>query len=103
MRTESDILTDIQNFRPIDGEWLSLEYLLAELWEVGVSESSLPILFNVFECFPEEDGAGVLWSIVHGVEALDYDYEIALKESLSHVSSLMGDIMLRRIENINAS
>ena len=103
MRSESDILEDIKNFQPVDEEWLGLDDLLEELWEIGISESSLPILFSVFERFPEEDGAGVLWSIVHGVEALNYDYEKYLKDSLSHKESFMGDVMLKRMEKANAS
>ncbi|MGD8941041.1 MAG: hypothetical protein PVJ72_16770 [Gammaproteobacteria bacterium] len=103
MRSEADILKDINNFQPTDGEWRGLDDLLSELWEIGVPESSLPILFNIFERFPDEDGAGVLWSIVHGVEALDYDYEKYLKDSLDRKPSFMGNIMLKRLEKANAS
>ena len=59
---------------------------------------AFPTLFGVFERFPDEDGAGVLWSIVHGVEGLDLDYEQPLRDSLARQRSDMGKIMLGRLE-----
>ena len=91
------VLKDIQDFSPVDGNWLQLDALLDELWSGGVATGSLPILFGVFERFPEDDGAGVLWSIVHGIESLDVDYEPALRQSLDRRASLMGNIMLERL------
>lgn len=91
------VLKDIEEFSPMDGNWLPLESLLDELWALGVASGSLPILFRVFERFPQDDGAGVLWSIVHGVESLPLDYEPALRESLQRRHSLMGEIMLERV------
>ncbi len=97
-RSVDNILRDIESFRPADGVWLPLDDLLAELWEAGVPVRALPILFGVFERFPEDDGAGVLWSIVHGIEGLELDYGQALQESLARQPSDMGKIMLGRLE-----
>ena len=97
-RTVDDILRDIEAFRPTDGVWLPLDDLLAELWDAGVPARALPTLFGVFERFPEDDGAGVLWSIVHGVEGLDLDYEQPLRDSLARQRSDMGRTMLGRLE-----
>jgi hypothetical protein len=96
------ILRDIDAFAPANGEWRALDNLLSELWAAGVREGHLRVLFRVFERFPEEDGSGVLWSIVHGIEALDIDYEAALRESLSRQPSHMGGIMLQRLEKSRA-
>lgn len=101
-RAPDDILRDIDAFRPHDGVWLPLDGLLAELWDAGVTAATLPTLFGVFERFPEDDGAGVLWSIVHGVESLDLDYEQPLRESLVRQPSEMGQIMLARLEKSQA-
>jgi hypothetical protein len=101
-RTVDDILRDIEAFRPTDGVWLPLDDLLAKLWDAGVSARALPKLFGVFERFPDDDGAGVLWSIVHGVEGLDLDYELPLRESLARQPSDMGKIMLGRLERSKA-
>ncbi|HEX9939192.1 MAG TPA: hypothetical protein VGB15_18765 [Longimicrobium sp.] len=96
-RDADEILEEIDAFRPAGGVWLPLDELLAELWDAGVPARALPVLFGVFERFPDDDGAGVLWSIVHGVESLGCDYETALRESLERRSSLMGRIMLGRL------
>ena len=100
MRSQSEILEDIANFGPTAGSWLPLDNLLNELWLAGEpSVDALPTLFGVFERFPADDGAGVLWSIVHGVEALPYNYEPLLRESYSRVPSEMSKIMLARLAN----
>ncbi|MDN7548521.1 hypothetical protein [Burkholderia cenocepacia] len=70
---------------------------MEDLWSVAVSEKSLSVLFGLFERFPDSDGAGVLWSIVHGVESLDIPYEQELEKSLSQCSSHMGNIMMSRL------
>lgn len=93
----SDILQAISAFEPVDDEWLPLDKLLEALWFTGVRESDVPILFAVFERFPDDDGAGVLWSIVHGVESLPFDYEAILQGSMARKPSFMGDIMLKRL------
>jgi hypothetical protein len=101
-RQVDEILRDIQAFSPVDGTWLPMDGLLAELWDAGVPVRALPVLFGVFERFPETDGAGVLWGIVHGVEGLDYDYEQPLRESLARRWSELGEIMLGRLERSKA-
>ncbi len=100
MRSHSDILKDIASFAPLADSWLPLDNLLNELWLAGEPHvSSLPTLFGVFERFPADDGAGVFWSIVHGVEALPYSYGPMLKESYSRVPAEMSKIMLARLAN----
>jgi len=98
-RSALAVLRDIDKFVPTDGNWLRLDELLAELWSEGVTPGQLSVLFRVFERFPHEDGAGVLWSIVHGVESLPLDYESVLRESLARQPSLMAEVMLGRLEN----
>lgn len=101
-RAIDDILRDIQAFRPADGVWVPLDDLLTELWEAGVPKRALPVLFGVFERFPDDDGAGVLWSIVHGVEGLDLDYGPLLRDSLARQPSHMGEVMLQRLQRSQA-
>jgi hypothetical protein len=97
------VLKDIEEFEPTAGNWRKLDDLLDELWSEGVSQGQPPILFRVFERFPDEDGAEVLWSIVHGIEALPYSYEYFLRQSIARQPSHMGQIMLRRLERANES
>jgi hypothetical protein len=101
MRTSSDIIADINQFEPTDGNWLRLDTLLNELWETGDQEYFTADLLKVFERFPEEDGAGVFWSIIHGVESFK-SYERDLVDSLNRHPSEMALLMLRRIKNTGA-
>lgn len=97
MCTREKLLHEISRFAPANGYWRPLDDLLAELWSVGVTEECLPVLFSVFERFPTEDGAGVLWSILHGVEALPFPYEEQLKISLDRCPSEMGQVLMNRL------
>ena len=97
-RTADEILRDVDAFRPEAGDWRPFDDLLAELWDAGVPERALPVLFGVFERFPDDDGPGVLWSVVHGLEGSNLDYERALRDSLARQPSAMGTIMLERLE-----
>ncbi|HVK52487.1 MAG TPA: hypothetical protein VM469_12220 [Pseudoxanthomonas sp.] len=97
-RTQAEILRDIRQFSPSQGDWRPLDTLLDELWTVGPPElEAISILFNVFERFPDDDGAGVLWSIVHGVESLAHDYEPLLVASNRRAPSHMAAVMLARL------
>lgn len=91
------ILQEITSFEPTSGNWLRLDDLLVELWQVGVQPNAIPILLKVFERFPHEDGAGVLWSIVHGIESLNIPYETELMASMERAPSTMGRIMLNHL------
>ena len=97
-----EVLARIQAFVPVGGNWRPLDDLLCQLWIQPATLEWLPTLFSVFERFPEDDGAGVLWSIVHGLEATDLNYGPALKASLLRRPSQMAKIMLDRLERANA-
>jgi hypothetical protein len=98
VRTSKDIIQDINQFEPRDENWLELDALLGELWRTGDQENFTVDLLKIFERFPEEDGGGVLWSIIHGVESFR-SYERELIDSLNRQPSEMGLLMLRRIKN----
>ncbi|MDY6944381.1 MAG: hypothetical protein SXG53_01565 [Pseudomonadota bacterium] len=97
------VLKDIEEFAPAAGNWRRLDELLDELWSYGVTQGQIPFLFRVFERFPEDDGGGVLWSIVHGVESLAFDYDTYLRESMARQPSQMGAIMLQRLQKATES
>ncbi|KAA3439241.1 hypothetical protein [Rufibacter hautae] len=98
MREIADILIDIDSFEPIDDDWLKLDDLIGELLESNNPRNGMRTFFNVLERFPEEDGAGVLWSIVHGLEQFD-GYEQELINSLIRQPSVLGVVMVKRIAN----
>lgn len=102
MRTIEEILGAIDRFKPDAGSWIELEHLLSELWETKKPEQGLEHMLNVLERFPDCDGAGVLWSIVHGIETFP-SYEGELLLSIRRQPSMLGLAMLHRIENAGAS
>lgn len=104
-RSQDEILSDIDQFEPIpEDDWLRLDALLGELWQTTeVTEACLPVLFRVFERFPEDPSGGVCWGILHGIESTNIDYEKKLRESLSRQPSELGRIMLYRLEKSKAS
>lgn len=100
-RSAQEILADIDTFRPAAGDWRPLDDLLAELWSLGVPPAAMVVLLRVFERFPDEDGAGVFWSVVHGLESLP-DYEPVLRASAASAPAEFKQIMLERIERARA-
>ncbi|MFN8397556.1 MAG: hypothetical protein U0176_23245 [Bacteroidia bacterium] len=101
MRASKEVLAEIKEFEPKAGNWLGLDALLNELWESGYQENFVGDLLGVFEKYPDEDGAGVFWSIVHGIESHGF-YEKQLVESLKRQPSEMGLVLLLRIKNSGA-
>lgn len=94
----TDLISALDDFVPADDNWLPLDLLLQQLFEHPVSSAGIAAMLRVFERFPTEDGAGVFWTIIHGLESVP-DYESLLVESVQRVPSEMGVIMLGRILN----
>ncbi len=100
-RSVEEILAAITQFEPNEGNWMKLDELLAGLWEISEPAKGIEVMLQVLERFPEE-GIGVLWSIVHGLESLP-DYEDKLVESLQRQPSHLGLMMISRIANAGVS
>jgi hypothetical protein len=97
-RTTADIAHDIATFAPNEDNWLALDSLVAELWQAGHPEQAIPELLSVFERYPEEEGSGVVWGVLHGLEALP-NYEPELLRSLARQPSEFGVRMVGRLLN----
>jgi hypothetical protein len=98
-RTTEEVAADIASFRPTDdGNWLGLDVLLDELWTTGSPLEGIPAMLRVFERYPEDDGSGVFWTILHGLESL-LGYEAQLMMSVRRVPSSFGVTMLGRLLN----
>lgn len=97
-RITADIALDIATFEPKEDNWLPLDALVAELWHAGHPEQAIPELLSVFERYPEEDGFGVVWGVLHGLEALP-NYEPELLRSLARQPSEFGVLMVGRMLN----
>tara|TARA_Y100000034_G_C6895883_1_gene412992 strand:- start:2566 stop:2955 length:390 start_codon:yes stop_codon:yes gene_type:complete len=97
MRDIKKVISEIESFDSNNGSWLKLDDLVSELWEYENPEIGIDALFEIFEKNPTDDGAGVFWTILHGLETLEY--EERLYESLIKKPSHMTITMLKRIEN----
>ena len=64
------MIAAIRDFEPEDGSWLAPDGLLGELFQAGAGTQGIDAMLAVFERHPTEDGAGVFWSIVPGLESL---------------------------------
>ena len=100
MRQVKEIISEIESYESDDGNWLRLDELVTELWESGNPEIGIDTLFGVFEKNPTDDGAGVFWTILHGLESLEYEQK--LYDSLMDRPSHMTITMLKRIENTDS-
>jgi transposase len=94
--------TAIREFTPQEGDWRPLEILFERAFSGPDPKRYYHAIFNLFERFPEEDGAGVFWSALHGMEAAG-GYEELLLQYFRRHPSLMTTTMLRRINKSGQS
>ena len=98
-RTPSEILASIDEFEPDGMTWIGLDGLLDELFASGSAALGTDTMLRVFERHQVgEDGAGVFWSIVHGLESLP-GYESHLADSIRRAPSEFGLLMVHRLLN----
>jgi hypothetical protein len=97
-RHVSEIIADIEDFKPSKGNWLGLDTLLQELLLSGSAAVGIDAMLRVFERYPAENGAGVFWSIVHGLENQP-GYKSRLVESVRKVPSDFALLMVNRLLN----
>lgn len=97
-----DLDIAIREFTPKQDNWLPLEQHLERAFGSSDPKQYYHAIFNLFERFPDEDGAGVFWSALHGMEAVG-DYEGMLVQYFRRWPSLMTRTMLRRVLNSGQS
>lgn len=90
--------TAIREFTPENGAWLPLDDCFEQAFSSPDPTQYYHAIFNLFERFPDADGAGVFWSALHGMEAAG-GYEDLLLQYFRRYPSLMTTTMLRRILN----
>lgn len=88
----------VREFIPDDGGWLPLERLLEEVFSSPQPTRYYHAIFNLFERFPADDGEGVFWSAVHGMEAVG-NYESLLLQYFRRYPTLMTETLLIRMKN----
>ena len=99
MTTRAELSSAIGRFEPLNGDWRPLDTLIAELCREPLTEVGVDALLGVLERFPTEDGAGVLWSIVHVLEGSPL-YEPRLLASLRRRPAELSVVMVNRILNV---
>jgi hypothetical protein len=97
-RPITEICSEIDAFTPVDDEWLPLEDLIAEALDHSGASTSFSHLLNVFSRFPDDDGAGVFWSIIHGLETFP-DYQPALLSAIRAHPTGLSLTMVNRMLN----
>ena len=97
-----DLDTAIREFTPQQGMWLPLDRHLEQAFRSPDPRQHYDAIFNLFERFPDDDGAGVFWSALHGMESVG-GYEDLLLQYFRRHPSLMTRAMLRRILNSGQS
>jgi hypothetical protein len=85
-----------------EGDLDRLDAVICEAVSMKRDDALDAALFGIFERFPEEDGYGVYWSILHGLEGRG-DYEDALLASLRRSPSRFALTMVNRILNAGQS
>jgi hypothetical protein len=98
MRSLLPLLQAISAFQPTGEDWLDLEDLLQELWEQGEPQEALVPLFRLLERFPEDESAGVLMGMLHGIEFFAH-YEEELLDSLERQPTDITATLVRRLAN----
>ncbi len=98
-RSHLEIVEDLNQFGPPCDDWDKLQKILDDLWKDGNPSQAIPELLAVFERYPgDEDGCGVFWSILHGLETLT-GYETHLMRSVQNSPSEFSVMMLGRMRN----
>ncbi len=93
---------EIASFTPNDGNWLDLEELFEKAFSSTTPITYFSAIFRLFEQYPNDDGAGVFWSALHGMESVG-GYEQELASSFHRCPSEMARAMLIRIRNSGES
>ncbi|MBK8800844.1 MAG: hypothetical protein IPN71_02090 [Fibrobacteres bacterium] len=93
-----DLDQNIREFLPIQDDWRSLESLLELAFGSTSPQRYYDAIFNLFERFPDDDGSGVFWSALHGIEHHG-NYESKLLKYFRRQPGTMTKAMLLRLRN----
>ena len=94
----STLDAQIREFSPVDGSFLPLEKHFEEAFGSSDPSEYFDAIFNLFERFPDNDGEGVFWSALHGMEAVG-GYEEKLLAYYRRYPTEMTRAMLQRMLN----
>lgn len=95
-----NLIANLDSITSVDDpdELQSLEDSVNQLLASKNPELGIDALLRVFEKFPNKDGFGIFWSILHGLESLP-NYQEKLVESVNRQPSYFGVMMINRMLN----
>ena len=76
----------------------SIEEVLAGIDRTRLTEQDMRAIFDLYECFPEDDGYGLFSWLMHALEASG-GYETKLLESVSRKPGGFNVMMIGRLVN----
>lgn len=96
------IITKLDTIKSVEdeGELALLDQAIEALFSTQSPERAIDALFRIYERFPESDGYGVFWSILHALEAMP-GYEQRLIESVRRQPMEFNLNMVNRLLNAN--
>ncbi len=100
MNDYQEAIAAIDSVASVDdtGELQKLEAALATLFQLPQPERGIETLFHLYERFPNDDGYGAFWTVLHRLEKLP-GYEPFLKASVQRVPMEFNLRMVSRILN----
>ncbi len=97
MKSIEEIIKALKSYTPINDNWEDLDILIDKACSTKDTNIIKPLL-SLFERYPEHDGYGAFWSIVHGLEGIG-NYEVQLANSVLSKPHEMSIMMLNRMIN----
>ena len=97
MRSADQVVEDLERYTPIADDWRGLDEIIDDSCQFS-GLSIVRALLRVLERNPDHDGNGVLWSVVHALEAIG-GYETELVKSISRQPHELSVLMLNRLIN----
>jgi hypothetical protein len=100
MKVSQDIASQLRGLSSMEdeGQLKQLQNLLDSLSVDVCSKEIVSALFDLFERFPDSDGYGMFWTIVHFLEA-GVDYESELLASVKRNPCEFNLMMVNRLIN----
>ncbi len=88
-REFNKIISDINEYRPINGFWMQMEEYVTELDSGNMLSEAVPYIFEFMERYPDvEEGRSFKMLVAGILETNDYEHE--LLASLKRTPTLMG-------------
>jgi hypothetical protein len=103
LRDLRDIASEVDDLALTDpDDFNRLDALAVEYFSHPEAAEQLGLWFRLYERFPESDGHGVFWSILHGIEAQP-GYEESVVASVLRNPTHFPVLMINRLINAEVS